>query len=186
MGSHVDNQKEQCIPKLTDNIRQLSHCVHSLTSLKEVCLSLSGIPVFWVVSRAWGYKKLKHRVQHLIDRHLCFWSHIASLSGFPSFMEQHWLPIKYFQLHILKLHSIPVNTWHISKTENNLPNSIWVWERDYSALKQSTRANGESEHRPLISFWLEVIITLLTDGNLVHEEFMCREKSCEMQLTERY
>lgn len=120
------------------------------------------------------------------SRHLCFWSHIASLSGFPSFMEQHWLPIKYFQLHILKLHSIPVNTWHISKTENNLPNSIWVWERDYSALKQSTRANGESEHRPLISFWLEVIITLLTDGNLVHEEFMCREKSCEMQLTERY
>ena len=32
VGSHTDHQREQCIPQLTDNIRQLLHAIPSLAS----------------------------------------------------------------------------------------------------------------------------------------------------------
>ena len=52
MGSH---QKEQCI--LADNISQLPQSIHSLTFLGASWLSsFGGIPLFQVVSQAWGYR----------------------------------------------------------------------------------------------------------------------------------
>lgn len=64
--SHLDHQKEQRVPNLTDNIRQLSHSIQLLTSfLGTWCLSLCSIPLFWVVNHSWGYREL--RVQHFPD-----------------------------------------------------------------------------------------------------------------------
>lgn len=62
VGSDIDHQKEQCIHKLTVNIRQLSQCIHSLTSFMGLAFIFGCMVVFWVASHTQGYRELNWRL----------------------------------------------------------------------------------------------------------------------------